>query len=52
MKKKLIDLLEMWKEYFRENFFMGKFILYVKINIISGLRDFNEGKFFLYNFFS
>lgn len=50
MKKKATDLPEMWKEYLRENSSMGKLTLYVKINIISGPRDFNEGKSPSHNF--
>ena len=42
--KKVTDLPDIWKEYLKENSSMAKLALYVKINIIRGPWDFNEGE--------
>lgn len=41
---KVTDLPDIWKEYLKENSSVAKLVLYVKINIIRGPWDFNEGE--------
>ena len=41
---KVTDLPDIWKEYLKDNSSVAKLVLYVKINIIRGPWDFNEGE--------